>query len=622
MRIQPRQHILDVWRGLVATSFRDGRWHWGGRDHPNSISDAEQLLCLLYPATEIKSLALDQPDRIADDVQAALRPLGDPVRIPRVLLDLIGDYFSRYADENGEPVFSGGSYLRDGPDVAVGSEVKTTVTEEQSRLDVVDSFSMSVTLCLAALAYLSGFEGVVVRSDLKEKVARLRAQASRRLTSAMVGLLRSFVVTTVEPGDEAGRALVRTINQAGAPEHLMIRRLQERLRTIRVSLKDIVDLPVDPELGLENEHLLFECGWSWSVVRDAKAIGFLPADVPLKPGVADPKPSLYFTVVALDGINDLRSDRTRQLGLLDERQSRLAEALDLRWRLTQEYWSVLARFGSARWPLMDIPWRTTSGESSEYHSLLVSAVVVQHLVSRKDSEDIDRAIEVFQTLANRGRITERMVDGDPAIRMHTPGVPMVLGGSDKLGPLLYWRAADYSATLLKRVLQATRLTETIFARDRLMKLVDATMRHLLMRKLKSGRSTGLWDDPTDVLPPGSVGERPAEPRPSWYLTERVVEALVDAERTFSGKPVSDARLKENALGLLTEADHLLIQESLESDVDDRSVMRDELAEIDAMLTRARAIIDERPGTAGTLARSALEKIDELARARLDATRSG
>ena len=620
MRIQPRQHILDVWRALVATSFRDGRWNWGGRDHPNSISDAEQLLCLLYPATEIKSLALDQPDRIADDVQSALRPLGDPVRIPRVLLDLLGEYFSRYADDSGEPIFSGGSYLRDGPDVAVGSDVATTVTEEQSRLDVVDSFSMSVTLCLASLTYLAGFEGVVVRSDLKEKVARLRAQASRRLTSAMVGLLRSFVVTTMEPGDEAGRALVKTINQAGAPEHLMIRRLQERLRTIRVSLKDIVTLPVDPELGLENEHLLFECGWSWSVVRDARAIDFLPDDVPLKPGYADPRPYLYFTVVALDGINDLRSDRTRQLGLLDDQQSRLAEALDLRWRLTQEYWSVLARFGDARWPLMDIPWRASTGESSEYYSLLVSAVVVQHLVSRKDSEDIDRAIEVFQTLANRGRITERMVEGDAAVRMHTPGVPMALGGTEKLGPQLYWRAADFSATLLKRVLQATRLTETISARDRLMKLVDATMRHLLMRKLKGGRSMGLWDDPTDVLPPGA--DRSAETRPSWYLTERVIEALVAAERTFSGKPVSDHRLKENALGLLTEADHLLIQESLESDVDDRSVMRDELSEIDAMLTRARAIIDERPGTAGTLARSALEKIDELARARLDATRSG
>ena len=74
VRIQPRQNILDVWRSVVAASFRDGFWTWGGRDAPNSISDAEQLLCLLYPAAEIESLALDRPDEMADDVRSVLRP--------------------------------------------------------------------------------------------------------------------------------------------------------------------------------------------------------------------------------------------------------------------------------------------------------------------------------------------------------------------------------------------------------------------------------------------------------------------------------------------------------------------------------------------------------------------
>ena len=74
VRIQPRQNILDVWRSVVAASFRDGFWTWGGRDASNSISDAEQLLCLLYPAAEIESLALDRPDEMADDVRSVLRP--------------------------------------------------------------------------------------------------------------------------------------------------------------------------------------------------------------------------------------------------------------------------------------------------------------------------------------------------------------------------------------------------------------------------------------------------------------------------------------------------------------------------------------------------------------------
>ena len=56
-------------------------------------------------------------------------------------------------------------------------------------------------------------------------------------------------------------------------------------------------------------------------------------------------PYLYFTVVALDGIADLFSARTRLLGLLDEEQQRLARALQIRWELTQAYWAAIASFG-------------------------------------------------------------------------------------------------------------------------------------------------------------------------------------------------------------------------------------------------------------------------------------
>ncbi|MGK8486473.1 hypothetical protein [Nocardia asiatica] len=53
MRIRPRQQLLELWRAVLACSYRNGTWQWGGRDGANSISDAEQLLCLLYPATEM-----------------------------------------------------------------------------------------------------------------------------------------------------------------------------------------------------------------------------------------------------------------------------------------------------------------------------------------------------------------------------------------------------------------------------------------------------------------------------------------------------------------------------------------------------------------------------------------
>jgi hypothetical protein len=68
--IRPREELLDLWRSVVAYSYQDDKWHWGGRDGTNSISDAEQLLCILYPATNIPAVRLDRPDETSDDVLA------------------------------------------------------------------------------------------------------------------------------------------------------------------------------------------------------------------------------------------------------------------------------------------------------------------------------------------------------------------------------------------------------------------------------------------------------------------------------------------------------------------------------------------------------------------------
>ena len=63
MEIQTRRHILEIWRATVDYSYRDGKWTWGGRSGRNSISDAEQLLTILYPATAIDSLKIDRSTR-------------------------------------------------------------------------------------------------------------------------------------------------------------------------------------------------------------------------------------------------------------------------------------------------------------------------------------------------------------------------------------------------------------------------------------------------------------------------------------------------------------------------------------------------------------------------------
>src|SRR5262245_23702727 len=136
MRLQPRQQLLEIWRATALASFPTpgGSWTFGGRRGRNSISDAEQLLCIMLPAAEIPSFRLDDPDDIDPDVLKALRPLGGPTDIIRVLIRAINEYMIEYSKVDGTPVFSGGSYF-----VAIREDAPAT--EEQLQLDVVESYA-------------------------------------------------------------------------------------------------------------------------------------------------------------------------------------------------------------------------------------------------------------------------------------------------------------------------------------------------------------------------------------------------------------------------------------------------------------------------------------------------
>lgn len=76
MRIRPRQHLLETWQAVANASYDDNIWTWGGRSGRNSISDAEQLLCIMGPATKIDSFKIDVPDETAEDVLRSLKRLG------------------------------------------------------------------------------------------------------------------------------------------------------------------------------------------------------------------------------------------------------------------------------------------------------------------------------------------------------------------------------------------------------------------------------------------------------------------------------------------------------------------------------------------------------------------
>jgi hypothetical protein len=103
LRIQPRQQLLDIWRSAARVSYHDGCRTPAGRDGSNSISDAEQLLCVTSPATELPLFRLDLPDSASHDVVAALQPLSDEMEVQQCLLRALSYYIDRYTAPDGTP---------------------------------------------------------------------------------------------------------------------------------------------------------------------------------------------------------------------------------------------------------------------------------------------------------------------------------------------------------------------------------------------------------------------------------------------------------------------------------------------------------------------------------------
>ncbi|MFC9474371.1 SCO2524 family protein [Nocardia sp. NPDC056952] len=614
MRIRPRQQLLDLWRAHLRTSFREGGWVWGGRDGRNSISDAEQLMCLLYPSTELASFALD-PDSIesADDIAAVMAALGDNLRVGGALVTKIEEFFDSYTDADGNPIFAGGSYFRDS---GFGEP-----SAAQRELEVVDSYSMSLSLCIASLRFLRGLDRYLVHevrregTHLKERIHALTPRVSVRLTSAMGGLIRSFVIHTPPFSSSAGQEILKLVNQTGAPVKDVIADFSGALEQIRVQAENDVRSGHTPGLDLRDDNLAFECGWAWGIDTNAGPAVEVTGRVATQPGYAVTEPYLYFTLVALDGIKDLYSQRTQEPALLEPHQLQLAEALKRRAELTQRYWSTISRFGTGRWPLEDLPWRTSDGKQSDYYSLAVTAFLIQDLLERESTTDLARTVGVLRQLAQRARIINRQVPDDPAARLHYPGITLTLKGSEAIEPgtVLGYHVSDFTTLLLKRSLQAARLARDVDTREELLDLAASALQHMQDRAITGGRSAGLWDNL------GPVGDA-ADAAPSWFLTERMMECLVVAHNTYTRPPLATQAMVNAAIGKLSEAEHLLSQEFLQVSDAVYSSRFQELAAIQQSLDRADEILNKRPHTAEALAADALLRLNALAYAREDATR--
>jgi hypothetical protein len=628
MEIQTRRHILEIWRATVNHCYRDEKWLWGGkRSGRNSISDAEQLLTILYPATAVDSLKVDRVDETADDVLEYLRSLGSALDIPRRLITVLLGYMRDYTVD-GIPDFSGGSYFdvvaeQDG----VGRHVAVTPKDEQLTLHVVDSYSMSVSLCLATLGFLKVYrEGNIKSQRVLREVDELEKLSTKRLTAAMVGLLRSFTINTFGPLDPPGRTMCRMINQGNLASENLVRDLLRDLAEVRASLQDQLTLGLEVADELRDADRLFECGWSWGVVDGAPVVT-LPEkdDIGEQPsGTAAARPYMYFTVVALDGIQDLFSQRTRILGLLNEEQQRLAAALQLRWDLTRQFWAKIATFGTGRrWPMEDLPWTTTDGDESDYYSLLLTSIVIEGATGERTlNVDIERIARLLEELANRGRIIRRPTVDDPAIGLHIPGMRLRLYGSEKIaeGPLLQWTVSSYASLVLKRLLRVAQMMDDKVTRLRYLDLADQIWKHLELRRITEPFGRDLWDEPTQAFAATGFA---AYDGPSWYHTERVIEALVAAANVTLSRPgAADLDQVRFAIGRIAEAEQRFDEELLRGTNDAGAKLRETFQVVAAKLRRARELLDDRPATASVLASDVLRELDTLDAARQDTAGMG
>jgi hypothetical protein len=608
MRLQPRQELLSVWKAISKWCGPVQSFTWADRGGSNSISDAELLLCLLLPPQRLPGIRFDRPDETKADVCQALSAFGGPVDIPQRIVGLIGQYLARYTDAKTDiPIFSGGNYLTTAPDD------DSEPTPEQYELDVVDSYSTSIVLCTAVIRFLRSYRSQVQRKVHLEEIAKVEADTQRRLTAAMAGLQRSFTVSIFGPEDPEHRAMRETVYPSSNYSGDLVARIRSALRDVMAGLRELGIADDQVEDLLQNRDKLFECGWSWGVVQGTDEVKTASATYG-QPGYAEAFPYLYFTVVAVDGIRDLFSQETRLMGLLNEDQQALARVLNLQWDLAQRYWSTIATLGDTRWPVEELPWRTTDDSESDYYSLLVVSLV-RHSLSDRGAPDADlaRITRVLEDLADRGRIRRRPLANDPALELHQPGRWINLVGADTVAPgapRIGWRLGELSSLLLGRALALAAQVNDNKERARLLRLADESWRHLERRRLRDGKGAGLWDDPANVYP-----TLPHRDRPSWYHTTRVVQCMGTAADLIQGEPPPGLTLSDVAGELLIEAEDVFDEEQLRGSGEGGPALSNSLNRQSIGLRRARQMMPSRPGTAASILLEVLRDLDKLAAAR-------
>ncbi|SNY68671.1 SCO2524 family protein [Paractinoplanes atraurantiacus] len=553
MTLQPHREILHLWRTVARFSFHDGAYVFGGPNHSNSLDDARQLLCILWPATQQPRYRLDVPDRTEDEMLPPLELIGDRHSAPLRLARAQTAYMMRYRDASGAPTFESGD-------------------EATAGHDCVESFAIGLRLSLAAVGFAQVFRSEIADGAALAEVNQLQKLASARLTAAMIGLLRSFAVTAFDGDSPSGAALSRLIGQEHRDEQAVLNEYRSEIAEVRARiLEDMTIGSVAPDGSDRMPYVA--CGWTWGVIAGTAQIETSETGVSQAGGAAASVPDPYFTWVAMDAIADLTSPRTRLLGLLTPEQSRIAQSLQLRLELARFYWSNLATFGDHRWPIERLPW---AADQSDYTSVVIAAITVADLATRYGNTDLPYAylLRVLARLAARHAVVRPPpADGAAAARPDDYQIELPFAGTDRSA---LHRGPDLIAVLFDTLVTAAATTSNDKLRIEYTELAALS-----------------WDH----IGPGAAGT------PAWRNAYRLVCGLVTADRVTNGETGRSGPPLGFVHQLLADAD--VAFEALPEATDDPD--RKDLA---ARLERARRIVDQHPARAAALLYQVLGALDE------------
>lgn len=518
----------------------------------NSTMNAEALLCFLQPQGSLDAFRLRSGGKATgigvDCINRYFSEFGgDGKKLDLDAISMIVELSTDFLEKNrieDIPNFESYGYL-DVPD-------NTRSELRDDSIATVDSYTMSVSVCLHLLRLLSP-SGWGNRANTNKAVAEKCASASKlaseRLSYALYGLCRSFAYKERSVSEWTKATMIKWPEESQAIEEI-----RDRLGA----------------LGFDTSPSgAFECGWSWGPIPDT---GNIPTETrKLGDTIATPDPYLYFTLNAMDGIDDLFEEWVQTEEILKPEQLALTARLRNLSDLTARYWGAIAFSNSlaqdGRWALEAVPWRTTDKEASLQWSLYVYGIALrEHLSGRQatNPSELSRLISLLEEFAERGRLTRPPVDNlvpkelsakldqsdlkiaqrDPALAYHWPGVELGLENNE--GRTIYTiQIYDYAPQLLKRAAILVKNTTDLELRNRLWSLIDKVWdEHLKLRANTPLKATEkYWDFPAKayseflkhesaVISAGPSGyaledsNKVSQRVASWYITQRVVEALV------------------------------------------------------------------------------------------------